>query len=298
MAFIIETGAGVPNANAYASPTFVDAYLSDRNRIADAWQAQSSTRKQQAIVVATSYIDSRWGPRFKGTRLRAIIDGRAATGTLTLTILPALNQTATIGLVVYRFVDVLAQMNDVLRGASINEAAANLAATVTSGGDGVTGHVLTVQNYEVTASAALGVVTITAQAEGSSTNDIALATTVTGATATGAGKLTGGIDEGPQALCFPRLGAFSYDGQTIVGIPFGLKAATAEYAERSLAGPLDPDITVDASGALVQRKREKVGPIEEETEYAMGAVPRIYRDYPRADQLLAEYLRSAGGVIR
>lgn len=299
MAFTIETGAGVPNANAYAPVAFVDAYLLERSRNTEnAWASQSATRKQQAIVVATGYIDTRWGPRFKGTRLRSIIDGRQATGTLTLTALPLINETVTVGLVVYRFVNTLAQMNDVLRGATITTAALNLANAVTSGGDGVDSHELTVQNYEATATALAGVVTITAQAEGTSTNEIALATTVTGATVTGAGKLTGGLDEGPQALFFPRSGLYSFDGQEVPGIPWKLKAATAEYAVRSLAAKLDPDLTADATGALVQRKREKVGPIEEETEYATGAQPRIYQDYPAADRLLQEYLRSAGGVVR
>lgn len=299
MAFTVETGAGVPNANAYAPVAFVDSYLIERNRNTEnEWQSQDATRKQQALVVATGYVDTRWGPRFKGARLRAIIDGREATGTLTLTALPIVNETVTVGLLSYRFVSTLSQMNDVLRGATITTAALNLANAVTGGGDGVTSHTLTVQNYEATATALAGAVTITSQAEGTSANEIALATTVTGATATGAGKLTGGLDEGPQALFFPRLGLYSYDGREVPGVPWKLKAATAEYAVRSLAAKLDPDLTADATGALVQRKREKVGPIEEETEYAQGAQPRIYQDYPAADRLLQEYLRSAGGVVR
>jgi len=299
MAFLVETGAGVPGANAYAPTTFADTYLADRGRSAENnWQALAASRKQQAIVVASGYIDRRWGPRFKGLRARPLVEGREATGTLTLTTLPLLNETVTVGLVVYRFVDTLAQANDVLRGANITASAANLAAAITDGGDGVTSHALTVQNYEATATAAAGVVTIEAAQRGTSGNEIAFATNVTGATATGSGKLTNGLDEGPQGLLFPRAELRGWDGQIVVGIPWKLKAATIEYAVRSIAATLDPDLTRDASGALVQRKREKVGPIEEETEFVAGGEPRIFQDFPAADRLLQEFLASVGSVIR
>lgn len=299
MTFIVETGAGIPNANAYATVAFVLSYLTDRGRQTEnTWSSRTSTVQQQAIVIATSYIDKRYGPRVKGLRRRTIIDGREASGTLTLTTLPALTETVTVGAVAYRFVDSLVAENDVLRGASITESAANLAAAIASGGDGVTSHAMTIQNWEASATAAVGVVTVTATVEGLSGNAITFATTVTGATATGSGFLASGLDEGPQSLIFPRQGLYGFDGQLIVGIPLKLKFATAEYAVRSLAGTLDPDPTYDATGGTVQRKREKVGPIEEETEYAAGGAIRIYADYPAADRLLVEYLTSGSGVYR
>jgi hypothetical protein len=297
MVFIVETGNGIPNANAYAPTSFVDAYLADRARSAEnSWQSLAGTRKQQAVVVASSYIDSRWGPRFKGTRLRTLVPGRAAFGTLMLTALPLLNETATVGLVVYRFVDTLAQANDVLRGATVATAATNLTDAINSGAS-TTSHPLTIANYEATAEAGASWVTVTAVAEGTSGNEIAFATNVTGASGA-SGKLANGLDEGPQGLLFPRAGIVGWDGAAFYGIPWKLKAATAEYAVRSLVAMLAPDLTRDASGALVQRKREKVGPIEEETEFAPGAQPRIFADYPEADRLLLEFLTSAGGVIR
>lgn len=296
MAFIVETGAGVPSANAYATVAFVSSYLAERARSAEnSWQSQASTRQQQAIVTATSYIDNRWGPRIGGTRLRDILPGREATGRVTFGTLPANASTITVGLIVYRFVDTLAVENDVMRGSTVAEAAANLAAAITDGGNGVVSHIDTVGNYEVSAVSEAGVVTITADAQGTSGNGIALSTAISGATVV---AFAGGLDEGPQGLIFPRRGLIGFDGRAVVGIPFKLKAATAEYAVRSLAAQLDPDLTVDARGALVQRKREKVGPIEEETEYAPGATPRIYQDYPAADRLLVEYLARSGGVVR
>ena len=99
-------------------------------------------------------------------------------------------------------------------------------------------------------------------------------------------------------LGFEEMFRLDRDGQAVQGVPLKLKQAVAEYAVRSLASQLDPDPTVDDSGALVQRKREKVGPIEEETEYVAGAQPRIDRPYPAADGLLADYLVSGAGVIR
>jgi len=297
VSFVVETGAGVPNANAYATVAFGNAYLADRNRAAEnGWQSSSATRKQQAIVAATDYIDMRHGPRIKGARLRRITPGREATGTVTFTSLPLLNETVTVGQITYRFVDALTQENDVLRGVSTTTAAQNLAAAL-SGGDGVTSSALTQQNYEASATSALGVVTFTAAAEGTSGNEIVLTTTVTGATASAA-TLTGGLDEAPQRLIFPRRNLIGYDGVIVTGIPWKLKAATIEYAVRSLAAVLVADKTVDATGARVQRKREKVGPIEEETEYVTGASVAIYADYPAADRLLHEYLTGRGGVIR
>lgn len=299
MVFVLETGSGLPNANAYSPVSFVDQYLAQRNRDTENdWTTQLQARKEQAIVVATDYIDYAHGRLIKGERLRLDIPGRAAIGTLTIVTLPAINEITTIGSISYRHVDVLLQENDVLRGATPTEAAANLAQAVQSGGDGTLVHALTVQNYAVTASAETNVVSVQAQVDGVSGNDIVFTTNVTGATITGSGTLTSGLDRGPQRLIFPRRGLRGYDGMLIVGIPFKLKAATAEYSVRSLAAPLAPDLTVSATGAAIQRKREKAGPIEEETEYAEGAVPRIFRPYPAADALLDEYKRSTAGVIR
>ena len=298
MAFVVETGAGTPNANAYATPAFVTTYLTERNRETEnSWSTETSTRQQEAIVVATQYVDRRFGRRFKGGRLRFLIPGRAASGTIAFAALPDALETVTVGQVVYRFVDALAQEDDVLRGATAAEAATNLAEAVNSGGESSAVHEDTLENFEATASVNGATVTVEAQAKGTSGNDVAFATT-TGGTITPGGFLVGGLDEGPQPLEFPRTAIYDRDGQAVQGVPLKLKQAVAEYAVRSLASQLDPDPTVDDSGALVQRKREKVGPIEEETEYVAGAQPRIDRPYPAADGLLADYLVSGAGVIR
>lgn len=93
-----------------------------------------------------------------------------------------------------------------------------------------------------------------------------------------------------QALLFPRV--------QWEGVPVGVQRATAEYARRALTAALLPDPTVDASGTLITKKREKVGPIEEETEFAASLGLITILPYPSADALLQPYLRSGGRVIR
>jgi hypothetical protein len=98
-----------------------------------------------------------------------------------------------------------------------------------------------------------------------------------------------------QATEWPRLDAIDNRDRTIFGIPTVVKEATAEYALRHLAGTtLDPDPTQDAYGQTVKLKREKVGPIEEETEYAGDGTVERPPSYPSADKKLIR----AGLVIR
>lgn len=66
MAFIVEDGTNVENANAYVSLEFADSYFGDRGNTV--WSAMTTEEKQQRIVVATQYIDTRWYGRFKGDR--------------------------------------------------------------------------------------------------------------------------------------------------------------------------------------------------------------------------------------
>lgn len=63
MAFTVEDGTGKADANAYIAVADVDAYFTLRG--ITAWTG-SNTVKEQAIVRATDYIETRWGPRFLG----------------------------------------------------------------------------------------------------------------------------------------------------------------------------------------------------------------------------------------
>jgi hypothetical protein len=67
VAFIVEDGSVVANANAYAAVAYVDTYHDDRGH--GSWAAFDDTKKQQCIVRATDYINKRFGRRFRGIRV-------------------------------------------------------------------------------------------------------------------------------------------------------------------------------------------------------------------------------------
>jgi len=302
MSYTLETGAGTPGANAYCTVAFVTAYLTDRARETEnAWDTIGATRQQQAIVAATDYIEKRWRARFIGTPFRIEISGRNAKGTVSFTANPLDTELVTVGTQAFRFVAALAQENDVLIGATIEESIDNLAAAAIGGATGgTTYHEDTRQNFEATLTKDpddSSVLDVTADMTGENGNAIALSTTVTGATASSA-TLTGGIDQGAQPLSFPRAGLFTPRGEEVLGIPLRLKQSCAEYASRSLLALLAPDPEIDITSAAVKKKRDKVGPIEEEREYVDGAVPRVFHPYPAADELLAEYVLPPGGAFR
>lgn len=58
MAFTVEDGTGLPNANSYASVETADAYFADLQNAT--WAALSVDAKQSALIQATMYIDTRW----------------------------------------------------------------------------------------------------------------------------------------------------------------------------------------------------------------------------------------------
>jgi len=97
-----------------------------------------------------------------------------------------------------------------------------------------------------------------------------------------------------QRTQWPRYDAEDSSENLRVGIPQEVKDACAEYALIALSQELNPTPTV---GSSVKRKREKVGPIEEETEYTGSATP--LPTYPVADQrLYASGLAMRGKIIR
>lgn len=66
MAFTVEDGNGLPNANAYITVEFFDEYFTDRGDATIVATPQAD--KQTAIVRATSYVDSRFGSGFRGRK--------------------------------------------------------------------------------------------------------------------------------------------------------------------------------------------------------------------------------------
>ena len=97
-----------------------------------------------------------------------------------------------------------------------------------------------------------------------------------------------------QGLSWPRTEAYDRDGFLRDDeIPEELVEATAEYALRALSAALLPDPTSN-EGAVI-RVKEKVGPLEEETEYASGSTSQLPA-YPAADRKLTPILKAGGSV--
>jgi hypothetical protein len=85
-------------------------------------------------------------------------------------------------------------------------------------------------------------------------------------------------------------------------LPKQLKYATFEYAKRvltSTTGDLQPDPEDrDETGQMVEKKFEKIGPIETDTTYVIGSGSSV-RSYPTADKWLLPLLKWTGsGSVR
>jgi hypothetical protein len=63
MAFVVETGAVVANANAYMTDVEFTSFHEDRMVSVGDWTA---TEQQAAIIRATDYLDKRFGTKFRG----------------------------------------------------------------------------------------------------------------------------------------------------------------------------------------------------------------------------------------
>lgn len=300
MAFVVETGAGSRVANALTTPAFVTAYLTDRGRVTEnGWQTTPLLLQQQCIVRATDYIRARFGPLLAGRMAYPWLQGLGALGRFTLTANPtgAPTDVVVIGSYSYRFVVALATgqpANFVLVGATLADSIANLANAINSGYGGfvAVASSSTLRHTDVTAVAMPTTLELASAALGSIANSIALKTTIVGATASGA-TLTGGVDEGPQALPFPRRGVFIQCIEAL-GVPLQVQQAVAEYAVRARGASLLADPTA-ASAGNVTYKREKIGPIEEETRYSgSGATTSTIKEYPAADRLMSPFLLFGG----
>lgn len=66
MALIVETGAGVPNADAYSSMVWIDAYQASRGRTA--WAASAEELKEAAVRRGTRSLDILFADRWPGQR--------------------------------------------------------------------------------------------------------------------------------------------------------------------------------------------------------------------------------------
>lgn len=98
-----------------------------------------------------------------------------------------------------------------------------------------------------------------------------------------------------QALDWPRSGVYDRDGFQVANdsLPAPLERACAQFVVEALSDDLLPNL--DSSGR-VKRKREKLGALEEETEYESGFDEG--KVYQLAERLLAELLRPTGHAVR
>jgi hypothetical protein len=67
MAFVVETGSGVIDANSYATTAYADAYFTERSNTV--WATYTLSLKQGALIRATDYIEMRYAALFSGTVL-------------------------------------------------------------------------------------------------------------------------------------------------------------------------------------------------------------------------------------
>jgi len=93
-----------------------------------------------------------------------------------------------------------------------------------------------------------------------------------------------------QPLEFPRFGLYDRYQNVVIGIPDNLKKATCEYAVRVISGSeLLQDPNLSTTDFLLQSKKVKVGPIEEQYSYDMSNRP-YKKLYPAADNYLRDYI--------
>lgn len=67
MAFVVEDGTGKTDANSYLSVEDADAYHESVTRSAD-WSSAALATKHNALIVATQYLDARYGGKWRGFR--------------------------------------------------------------------------------------------------------------------------------------------------------------------------------------------------------------------------------------
>jgi len=300
---IVENGTGVFGANTYEGVAYVTAYLTARGRQTEnGWSTSGTPAQEAACLASTAHIERRFSLLFKGSK--QFLDISRAKGTWVPTQNPADTETVTIGATVYRFVNTLALANDVLIGSTLSSSIDNLIAAVSAdvAGAGVTYHASTTANADAAAEVFHDdTMLVYALATGTSGNAVALASSqALNPWLNSATFLTGGSDVvRPQPLSFPRRGLTDRDGVLIVGIPDRLKFAFAEYAVRARAAVLAPDPTADERGGILPRFVDVTGPLRTELEFVPGTagVGRI-PDYPEADRLLSEYVKSNAGVLR
>ena len=100
-----------------------------------------------------------------------------------------------------------------------------------------------------------------------------------------------------QSLEWPRSGVCDENGSVIANVPTDIANATAELARAMLSVDLAPLPSDTPEGAVVM-KREKLGPIEEETQYVNGYSPAKVKGYPFVTAMLGRWIVPDGMLLR
>lgn len=108
----------------------------------------------------------------------------------------------------------------------------------------------------------------------------------------------------PQELSWPRTPAIDSEGNDVSDtVPFQVIDATIEYAARAIdpvtleaRSLLFDEENLDPANRFIKLKREKLGPLEEETRYSETRATSKLRDYGQADKIIRNsgLLASAG----
>ena len=110
----------------------------------------------------------------------------------------------------------------------------------------------------------------------------------------------------PQALKWPRGPAVDADGIDVSDeVASQIIDATVEYAARAIDPTtlearelLFDEENLDSANRFIKLKREKLGPLEEETRYSESRATSKLRDYGRADKIIRESGLLAGAGER
>lgn len=119
-------------------------------------------------------------------------------------------------------------------------------------------------------------------------------------------RYVGELMEEDQALAWPRNDNPIYDSEGLdvaETVPWQIVNATIEYAARAIDPSsyqarelyFDPEV-IDDANRFIKLKREKLGPLEEETRYSETKAASKFRKYGRADDIIRNsgFLMSSG----
>lgn len=282
MAFVVETGAGIKDANSYGSVDEFKSYHADRGN--SITSITDPTGIQQALINATDYIDSRWRKLFKGERQFLALASRSL---LTLSGQPVNNETVVVGGVTYTFKTTPSTtvQTEVEIGATAQISLENLVI------------VMDASDNEDLSDAYIPDPDAPTLVVYTKNDGVATTETLTNGSFDVAASI--GSSRKQQPLEFPRKDLYDNAGNLVSGVPDELRQATFEYAIRAASSSLSPDPATSTVSGTVTAQKTKVGPIETETRYSEGSGgTQKIQSYPEADRLLSEYIRSTGRVTR